>query len=143
MGQYVSQFTGPEIDNAIKNVTQGKAGIQGIKVNGTDISPDSLTNKVDISVPSVSQATGSSTTSTMSQNAITNALNAKANSSSLSTVATSGSYNDLSNKPTIPNVSQNTGTSTTSTMSQNAITNQLNNKQDTISNGYIFIVKGE
>lgn len=33
---------------------------------------------------------------------VNNLLNAKANTSSLSTVATSGSYNDLSNKPTIP-----------------------------------------
>lgn len=32
------------------------------------------------------------------------ALNAKANSADLATVATSGSYNDLSNKPTIPTV---------------------------------------
>lgn len=37
-----------------------------------------------------------------SQKAIKTALNAKANSADLATVATSGSYNDLSNKPTIP-----------------------------------------
>lgn len=90
MGQYVSEFTGPEIDNAIKNVTQGKAGIQGVKVNGTEIIPDSTTNKVDLNIPTVSQTTG---------------------------------------------------TSTTSTMSQNAITNSLNNKQDNITNGYIFVVR--
>ena len=36
-----------------------------------------------------------------------NVLSAKANTSSLSTVATSGSYNDLSNKPTIPTVPTN------------------------------------
>lgn len=35
-------------------------------------------------------------------------LNAKANTSSLATVATSGSYNDLSNKPTIPTVNNAT-----------------------------------
>lgn len=142
MGQYVSEFTGPEINDAIKNVIKGKAGIQGVKVNGAEIIPDSTTNKVDLSIPTVSQTTGASTTSTMSQNAITNSLNSKANSSSLSAVATSGSYSDLSNKPTIPNVSQTTGTSTTSTMSQNAITNSLNNKQNNITNGYIFVVKG-
>ena len=45
-----------------------------------------------------------STTSTnpVQNKVITGALNGKAESSSLSTVATSGSYNDLSNKPTIP-----------------------------------------
>jgi hypothetical protein len=36
------------------------------------------------------------------QTDLTTALNAKANSASLATVATSGSYNDLSNKPAIP-----------------------------------------
>lgn len=36
------------------------------------------------------------------------ALNAKADTSSLSTVATSGNYNDLSNRPTIPTVSNAT-----------------------------------
>jgi hypothetical protein len=48
--------------------------------------------------------------STTSQNpvqnrVITNALNEKADSADLATVATSGSYNDLSNKPTIPSIS--------------------------------------
>ena len=63
----------------------------------------------------VVQTTGASTTDVMSQNAVStalnnyynktetdNLLNSKVNSSDLSTVATSGSYNDLSNKPTIP-----------------------------------------
>jgi hypothetical protein len=48
--------------------------------------------------------------STTSQNpvqnrVITNALNEKVDSADLATVATSGSYNDLSNKPTIPSIS--------------------------------------
>lgn len=48
--------------------------------------------------------------STTSQNpvqnrVITNALNEKVDSSDLAAVATSGSYNDLSNKPTIPSIS--------------------------------------
>lgn len=49
----------------------------------------------------------------------------------LSTVATSGSYNDLSNKPTIPSateVVQATGTSTTAVMSQKATTDELAKK---------------
>ena len=40
-------------------------------------------------------------------NALSNELSAKANSADLATVATSGSYNDLSNKPTIPTVPTN------------------------------------
>ena len=41
-------------------------------------------------------------TDTYTKTQVDTALNAKADSSSLATVATSGSYNDLSNKPTIP-----------------------------------------
>ena len=41
-------------------------------------------------------------TAVMSQKAVTDELNKKANSADLATVATSGNYNDLSNKPTIP-----------------------------------------
>ena len=44
----------------------------------------------------------------ISSNAVYTALAAKANTSSLATVATSGSYNDLSNKPTIPTVNNAT-----------------------------------
>lgn len=39
---------------------------------------------------------------------VTTALNTKANSADLATVATSGSYNDLSDKPTIPTVNNGT-----------------------------------
>lgn len=42
------------------------------------------------------------------QTDLTTVLNAKANSADLATVATSGSYNDLSNKPTIPTVNNAT-----------------------------------
>ena len=48
------------------------------------------------------QTTGQSTTAVMSQKAVTDELNKKANSADLATVATSGNYNDLLNKPTIP-----------------------------------------
>jgi hypothetical protein len=56
------------------------------------------------------------------------ALNAKADISSLATVATSGSYNDLSNKPTIPTVNDATLTiqkngTTVKTFTANASSN--------------------
>ena len=49
----------------------------------------------------------------------------------LATVATSGSYNDLTDKPEVPGVPdivQTTGTSTTAVMSQKAVTDELNKK---------------
>lgn len=49
----------------------------------------------------------------------------------LATVATSGSYNDLTDKPEVPGVPdimQTTGTSTTAVMSQKAVTDELDKK---------------
>lgn len=100
MSEYQSIFTGSLVDATLSAVIDGKAGIQGVSVNGTELTPDS--NKVGLSVPNILQTTGSSTTDTMSQNSITVSLGGKANTSDLSSVATSGSYNDLSNKPNIP-----------------------------------------
>ena len=120
MGDYHSAHTGQIIDATISAVIAGKAGIQGVKVNGTEITPDTSSNKVDISVPVVSQSTGSSTTEVMSQSAVTTSLSNKADSSSLSTVATSGSYTDLSNKPTIPTVSNYTSTLSSSSWTESS-----------------------
>ena len=58
-------------------------------------------------------------------------LSQKANINSLATVATSGSYNDLSNKPTIPDVSNYYTKS--ETYSQNEVNTLLNSKADTSS----------
>lgn len=59
------------------------------------------------SVITVDSALSSTSTNPVQNKVITSALNAKANASSLASVATSGSYNDLSNKPTIPTVPTN------------------------------------
>ena len=48
--------------------------------------------------------TGQNTDGAMTQKATTDALALKADSSSLAPVATSGNYNDLDNKPTVPTV---------------------------------------
>lgn len=47
----------------------------------------------------------STSTNPVQNKVIKGALDAKANSADLATVATSGSYNDLSDKPTIPSIS--------------------------------------
>lgn len=146
MGEYVSKYTGPEIDNALKKVVDGKAGIQGVKVNGTEATPDAE-NKVDISVPSVSQTTGSSDSNVMSQGAVTTQLDNKVDKISGKGLSTEDFTASAKNKlagietgATKNTVVQSTGSSTTSVMSQNAVTNALSNKQDKISNGYVFIV---
>lgn len=63
-------------------------------------------------------------------------LSVYAQSSSLATVATTGSYNDLSDKPTIPpavTVDQTYNASSTNPQSGTAVAGAIANKQDTIS----------
>lgn len=68
--------------------------------------------------PTVVQTTGQSTADVMSQKAVTDELALKVDASSLATVATSGSYNDLSNKPTIPAAQVNSDWSANSGVAQ-------------------------
>lgn len=78
MPDYRSTHAGAQIDAAVSAVLAGQAGLQGVSVNGEELVPDE-NNKVSLNVPIVAQSTGSSTTSTMSQNAITSAIGGKAN----------------------------------------------------------------
>lgn len=74
-------------DGAIRPYTNAPAGISSVAwgdITGT------LSNQTDLNT----------------------ALGAKANSADLATVATSGSYNDLSNKPTVPEIKRRTNAST-------------------------------
>ena len=59
-----------------------------------------------------SVAWGDITGTLSNQTDLNTALGAKANSADLATVATSGSYNDLSNKPTIPEIKRRTNATT-------------------------------
>lgn len=53
--------------------------------------------------------------------------------SKLSAVATSGSYSDLSNKPTIPTVSQTYSASSSNAMSGKAVASAISGKQNTLT----------
>jgi hypothetical protein len=96
-------YTESEVDTAL-------GGKQATLVSGTNIKTinnQSLLGQGNITIQGGGTVTVDDSLSTTSTNpvqnkVITTALNGKAESSSLSTVATSGSYNDLSNKPTIP-----------------------------------------
>ena len=66
----------------------------------TSGSYNDLTNKPTI--PTVDQSYSASSTNAQSGVAVASAISGKANSADLADVATSGSYNDLSNKPSIP-----------------------------------------
>lgn len=51
MADYQSSHSGQEIDTVVTTVLNGTSGIQGVKLNGVDITPDS-SNKVNISTAS-------------------------------------------------------------------------------------------
>jgi nitrogen fixation protein len=80
---------------------------------------DGVTN-ADLEAKSIGggSAWGSITGTLSNQTDLQTALDAKANTSSLATVATSGSYNDLTNKPTIPNAQVNSDWNSTSGVSE-------------------------
>lgn len=79
------------------------SSIDGLATVATSGSYNDLTDKPGIpDMPDILQTTGTSTTAVMSQKAVTDELNTKANSADLAQVATSGNYDDLSNKPPIP-----------------------------------------
>ena len=67
------------------------------------------------------------------QTEINNKLDAKANSADLATVATSGSYNDLTNKPVIPVVDEALSDTSENPVQNKIVNDAIGKKQDTIS----------
>jgi len=133
LAEYNSTYTGEIVDATISAVLAGKAGIQGVSINGSELTPDT-NNKVSFNLPNVLQTTGTSTTDIMSQNSITTALSNKVDSSSLASVATSGSYSDLSNKPTIPTKTSELTNDSNFVSSSNLATVATTGSYDDLSN---------
>jgi hypothetical protein len=75
--------------------------------------------QIDAGIAAANAAAPQSTTYTKAE--VDTALAGKANTSSLAAVATSGSYTDLSNKPTIPTVDQSYSASSANAQSGVAI----------------------
>ena len=87
------------VDGMVSNVEVKSVTISGTPTTCLVITFNSDAGKQDINIP-ISQIFDATNYYTKSE--VDTALSGKANSSSLATVATSGSYNDLTNKPTIP-----------------------------------------
>lgn len=107
----------------------------GIKVGSNlSIASDGTLSATGGSTITVDSALSTTSENPVQNKVITNALDNKADSSSLAAVATSGSYNDLSNKPTIPTATSDltndsgfistsdTGTVATAMIADNAVT---------------------
>ena len=112
----------PSLSPTSTNAVQNKAiynALSSLKSDLGDLNDLETTNKSSLveAINEVAESGGGgggvtvdsalSTTSTnpVQNKVITEALNDKANSSDLAAVAKSGSYNDLSDKPTIPSIS--------------------------------------
>ncbi len=102
----------------------------------TTVNGKALSSDITIPIPSVVNATGTSTTAAISQKAATDALNTKqatlVGSGSGQNIKTVGGTSILGSGnislPTPPSVVQTTGTSTTSVMSQKAVSDELGKK---------------
>lgn len=85
-------------DSSFATTTQvATAKSEAIAAAATD-----ATTKANAKVSSATTISTTSTTTAPNEKAVSTALGLKANSADLAAVATSGSYSDLSNKPTIP-----------------------------------------
>lgn len=82
--------------NDYDNIAKGK--VDNLATVATSGSYNDLTNKP--SIPTVVDVVADNNANAVSSNAVYDELALKANSASLATVATSGSYNDLTDKPT-------------------------------------------
>jgi len=136
--------TPSDIGDATITITQG-----GV-TKGTFTANASSDVTIELDAGGGGSATWGSIGGTLSnQTDLQNALDAKANSASLATVATSGSYNDLLNKPTIPTVNNATLTiqkngTTVNTFTANASSNVTANitvptNTNELTNGAGFI----
>ena len=107
--------TGNGIQSIVLRSTSGKVKTYRITFTDGDYFDYQVTDGSDASVTIVTSWNSTTSNSKVPSEKLTkDSLDSKADTSSLSSVATSGSYNDLSNKPTIPTASTSTPSADTS-----------------------------
>ena len=141
-GKY-SDLTGrPTIDTALNSTSTNavqnkviKAALDGKSDSGHTHSYSDLTDK-----PIIDAELSSTSTNAVQNKAVTTALAGKSDTghthtasdvTGLATVATSGSYTDLSNKPTIPKVDPTLSATSTNAIQNKAVKTALDGKSDT------------
>jgi len=137
-GDLVDVYTGGTTNTAVVSVDSNNEITAQVRVSAKTGNAISVETGAGEEGLYVAQPTIDSALSTTSENAVQNkvvkgALDLKANSADLATVATSGSYNDLSNKPTIPTVDSTLSTSSTNAIQNAAVATALNGKVDVVS----------
>lgn len=128
---YSSTSTDAMSGKAVSSAISGKA-------NTTDLAKVATSgNYSDLSgtptIPTITDTYSATSTNGMSGKAVANAISGKANTSDLAKVATSGDYDDLENKPTIPTVTDTYSSTSTNAMSGKAVASAISTKADTSS----------
>lgn len=121
-------------ETAAASAAAGKANTADLASVAFSGSYNDLSNKPTI--PTVDSAMSSSSENPVQNKVINAALNQKANASDLAAVATSGSYNDLRNKPTIPaavTVDSSLSSVSTNPVQNKVIKQALDQKQNTLT----------
>lgn len=113
---------------AVSNVN----GIESTDVSGAlaELNNDIASKQDPITIDSTPTA---NSTNPVSSGGVHTALAGKANSSDLALVATSGSYNDLGDKPTIPTIDTTLANDSNNAIANSAVYAALANKQDTLT----------
>ena len=109
------------VEGVTSNIQTQLNAKQETLVSGTNIKTvggNSLLGSGNIDFPTVDQTYDATSSNAQSGVAVADAISGKANISDLATVATSGSYNDLSDKPSIPAAQVNSDWNATSGVAQ-------------------------
>lgn len=115
-------YTKGQVDRLISGIT-----VSGVTEEELNEAIASAKTEIEAEIPVVPTSNTAFTndagyiTSGEAQTQIDSSISGKADTSSLATVATSGSYNDLSNKPTIPSYTAGSGI----TISNNVISAKI------------------
>lgn len=121
-------------DDAAETAAAGKANTADLADVAFSGDYADLDNRPTI--PAVDAAMSDNSTNPVQNKVISAALATKANSGSLAAVATSGSYNDLTNKPTIPpgvTVDSTLSSTSTNPVQNKVIKQALDQKQNTLT----------
>ena len=130
----IFEYADAAAETAAASAAAGKANTADLASVAFSGSYNDLSNKPTI--PTVDSAMSSSSENPVQNKVINAALNQKANASDLAAVATSGSYNDLRNKPTIPaavTVDSSLSSVSTNPVQNKVIKQALDQKQNTLT----------
>ena len=112
----------PTVNNATLTIKRNNVVVDTFTANA------SANKEINIAVPTITDTYSSTSTNGMSGKAVASAISGKADTNSLATVATSGDYADLSNKPSIPNVTDTYSATGTDAISGKGVASAISGK---------------